>query len=294
MLKNPWLSRGFILALGFSSISLAKPPVTGSKKAPTEMVVTTEQGSELRLDVRQVSLAKVLDSIAQQAKVPIHYSVLPEGVVTATCVGVTLKPVLECLLNRKSDLVVRYGKKLAKANSQDHIVEAWILGSKFETPQNNGMCTASSEQGTIKFNRAESVNQTDEVAENDPTDNLLKIAQSKKAADRAEAIGSLLALGRKNDPKVEAVLEKAVHDSDANVRAQAISTLSHRGENKEAAAAAIQEGLQDSSIDVRLMAVDSITDDIGLLQRAVNDSDETISSLATAKLEALMQKQKNR
>ena len=76
-------------------------------------------------------------------------------------------------------------------------------------------------------------------------------------------------------------------DQDDSVRAQAISSLSHR--EGSSAAGAIQEALRDSSVDVRLMAVDSITDDNPLLQQAINDSDETVRSLAATKLEQLTQ-----
>lgn len=37
-----------------------------------------------------------------------------------------------------------------------------------------------------------------------------------------------------------------------------------------------------------MMAVDGITDDISLLQEAINDKDETIRALATLKLEQLI------
>ena len=38
-----------------------------------------------------------------------------------------------------------------------------------------------------------------------------------------------------------------------------------------------------------MMAVDGVTDDIALLQQAINDSDETVRSLAAIKLEELIQ-----
>ena len=88
-------------------------------------------------------------------------------------------------------------------------------------------------------------------------------------------------------PTVKAALEQALTDQDANVRAQAISSLAHR--EGSGAAAAIQEALHDSAVDVRMMAVDGITDDIALLQQAINDSDETVRSLAAIKLEELTQ-----
>jgi HEAT repeats len=285
--------RGFLRYIAYLLIFYGEISAAGNTagKTTTNLVVSDSKGAELQLEVRQMPLAKVLDSIAKQTKVPIHYSVLPEGVITATCVGSALKPLLECLLNRKADLIVRYPKVSDKMNHKGQIVEAWVLGSMLETTANkNAVCTATSQSGSMTLNS----NQPEGESESEPdqTDEMLKIAQSKNATERADAIGSLLAIGRKGDPKVKAMLEEALHDPDANVRAQAISTLTHLGDNKESAMAAIQEGLQDDSIDVRLMAVDSITDDVGLLQQAVNDSDETIRSLAEIKLEQLMQSNK--
>lgn len=118
---------------------------------------------------------------------------------------------------------------------------------------------------------------------------MLNIAQSENAAARADAIGALLGIGRKDDPQMKAMLEKAVHDQDANVRAQAVSTLTHRDDFRENATEIIQEAMQGSSVDVRLMAVDGITDEVGLLQQAINDSDETVRGIAEIKLEQLTQ-----
>ena len=48
------------------------------------------------------------------------------------------------------------------------------------------------------------------------------MAQFNDAAGRAEVIGALLATGTKDDPKIQDMLEEAIHDEDANVRTQAI------------------------------------------------------------------------
>ena len=48
------------------------------------------------------------------------------------------------------------------------------------------------------------------------------MAQFKDVAGRAEAIGVFLATGTKDDPKIQDMLEEAIHDEDANVRTQAI------------------------------------------------------------------------
>lgn len=282
-----------VLSIGYAEVSVAKTPANLIGKALTDLVVTDSKGAELQLEVRQMPLAQVLDSIAEKTHVPIHYSVLPEGLVTATCVGTTLKRVLECLLDRKADLIVRYPRAPAKTDSKWQVAEAWILGSRLDGTVAKADCPVTGgSEGSLSLRQ----NQEDAEVQSKPdqSDILLKIAKSKNARDRAEAIGSLLAIGRRNDPQIKAMLAEAVHDQDANVRAQAVSTLTHRDDFRENATEVIQEAMQDSSVDVRLMAVDGITDDVGLLQQAINDSDETVRSIAEIKLEQLMQENKTK
>ncbi|MEQ1558896.1 MAG: HEAT repeat domain-containing protein [Methyloglobulus sp.] len=248
------------------------------------LVMAVDKGSEVQLEVRQMTLAQALDSITQQTQVPIHYSVLPEGLVTATCVGANLKYVLECLLNKKADLVVRYPSNPVRTINKNQVAEAWVLGSRLDGyPVNQTNCVARpGEQILLTLKQKHQ-----ETEEAEQTEQLLNLAQSKDPAERADAIGSLLAIGRSGDPDIKAALEQALTDQDPMVRAQAISTLAHREGN--AATTAIEQAMQDDSVDVRMMAVDGITDDVALLRQAINDSDETIRSLAQTKLEALGQ-----
>jgi hypothetical protein len=283
------LSGVIVLLTGFAQETVAGTPAKIPDEALTDLVISDSQGAELQLEVRQMPLSQVLEGIVRKTKVPIHYSVLPEGLVTATCVGSTLKRVLECLLDRKADLIVRYQRSPAKVGSQGQVAEAWILGSRLDGSIARADCPAAGAAG--KATLTLQMNENDANAEPDQTDNLLKSAQSKIPTERAEAIGALLAGGRKGDPAVKAALELALTDKDDNVRAQAISSLAHR--EGSGAAAAIQEAMHDKSTDVRMMAVDGITDDIALLQQAINDSDETVRSLAAVKLEELTQGEKN-
>jgi HEAT repeat protein len=161
------------------------------------------------------------------------------------------------------------------------------MGSQLDNGSASANCIATSGDAANDGSVSLRQNEQDTATETDHTDELLKTAQSNDPIERADAIGALLADGREGDPNVKAVLEQALTDQDANVRAQAVSSLSHR-EGSDAAGA-IQQALHDSSADVRMMAVDGIVDDIPLLQQAVNDSDESIRSLATIKLEQLTQ-----
>jgi len=271
----------FVLTFVYSATAHAQ---NASKTATAELVTSGEKGSELQLEVRQMPLDKVLDTLVKKTNVPIHYSVLPDGFITATCVGASLKPVLECLLNHKADIIVRYSRDKSGSANSNGIAEAWILGSKLEASAGLQACAAPSDKGSLSL-----INKEQETGpKSDQTGELLKIAKSENANERAEAIGALLAIGSKGGPEIKAMLEEAVHDQDAYVRAQAVSTLTHIDEYKDGTAEIIQEALHDNSVDVRMMAVDG-TDDVVLLQQASNDSDETVRSLAEFKLQQLTQ-----
>ena len=272
-----------------AGLGLAKTAVKSTDKGINQFLVTDSQGAELQLEVRQMPLAEVLNSIADKTHVPIHYSVLPEGLVTATCVGQALKQVLECLLDRKADLIVRYPQTPSERDNKWQVMEAWILGSRLDGATTKAECPAiASKSDKSSFSLRQ--NEYGEVVLPNQINAFLKIAQSANAAERAEAIGALISAGYEGDPTIRAALEEALHDKDANVRAQAISSFAHREGN--AAIGAIQDALHDESVDVRLMAVDGIVDDVGLLQQAVNDSDEAVRTIAAMKLEQVLQPSK--
>ena len=271
----------FIVFISF--VKLAHGQESKITKDQNNLVISPNKGTKFYLEVSEQSLSTVLKNISIKSNVPIHYSVLPTGLVTATCVGPSLKQVLECLLDRKADLIVRYINGTDKMTNNEQIAEAWILGSTLGNTMTQNDCPRMTGLGKEQFN----FEQNQVNAEFDQTDDLVKLAQSEDSATRVEAISELLANGRPGDPTVKATLERALTDKDDNVRAQAISTLAHREGN--GAIQAIQEAMHDHSVDVRTMAVDSIIDDTALLQQAINDSDETIRILATVKLEALTQ-----
>lgn len=267
-----------VLCLQCGALEAAGKPGSVSDDSSVDLIVTDDRGSELQLEIRQMPLTQVLDSLARQVHVPIHYSALPTGLVTATCVGTALTEILKCLLSRETGIIARYAHSPANANE---IAEVWILGSTLDDRAAGGSeCALAAKRA----GKAELRKVSNKDLEPDLTDELLKMGASKNPEQRADAIGALLAEGRQDDPAVKAALEAALNDQDANVRAQAISSLAHR-EGSDASAA-IQQALNDDSVDVRMMAVDG-TDDIALLQQAMNDSDETVRSLAAIKLEEL-------
>jgi hypothetical protein len=271
----------FVLLIGYAGVNAAQIPTKTTTNALPNLVVNDKKNGDLQLKVRQMPLAKVLDSIANKTHIPLHYSLLPEGLVTATCVGTSLKQVLECLLDGKADLILRYPRAQTKTANNGHIAEAWILGSRIDSAVAENF-PATGDEGSFDLFQNEQNTKT----EQDRIDELLKMAQSENPEERAAAIGALLTEGREDDPDVKAALERALTDQESIVRSQAVSSYAHR-ENSAAVSEVIQEALNDSSADVRMMAVDSITNDVALLQEAVNDSDATIRSLAAIKLEEL-------
>ena len=272
----------FVLLIGYAGVNAAQIPTKSTTNALPDLIVNDKKNGDLQLKVRQMPLAKVLDSIANKTHIPLHYSLLPEDLVTATCVGTTLKQVLECLLDRKADLILRYPHAQSKTTNNGHIAEAWILGSRLDDTAAENFPVPEVE-GSFDLLLQD---QQNTKTEQDRIDELLKMAQSENPEERAAAIGALLTEGREDDPDVKAALERALTDQESIVRSQAVSSYAHR-ENSAAVSEVIQEALNDSSADVRMMAVDSITNDVALLQEAVNDSDATIRSLAAIKLEEL-------
>ena len=245
-----------------------------------ELRVSEDKGVELHLEVRQMSLGRVLENIVTKTKVPIHYSVLPSGVITATCVGSTLKQVLTCLLDRKADLIVRNNNGSAEDSNSNQIVEAWILGSFLGGVAAKEDCHVVNQDTFIPTSNANEVE-----INSTRIDELLKSSNSNNPEERAQAMSGLIAGGRKDDLAIKTALEQGLIDQNEMVRAQAISSFSRR--EGASATVAIQNALSDPSVQVRLMAVDGITDDAALLQQAINDSDESVRSLALTKLEAL-------
>lgn len=280
MIATRWWMAIIILLIPGNLLAAEDVPDQGEQKI--RLVITKETGLELQLEVRQAPLAQVLDSIASKTGVRINYSVLPDGLVTGTCVGSTVKHVLECLLVRKADLVFRFSRQASKAEPVGQPEEVWVLGAKFGVDQTHSVVCSSPGSQQQKLPESAPIKTGLEA---DQTDELVKMASSKIPTERAEAIGRLMAGGRKGDPHVRETLEAALSDPDAKVRVQALSSLAHR--EGAGASAALREAMHDSDVSVRLTAVDNAKDDLALLQQALNDSDATVRQLAGIRLEPL-------
>jgi len=249
-----------------------------------QFIMNGNTGSELQLEVRQAPLAQVLDKIADATGVSIHYSVLPRDLVSTTCAGPTISRILTCLLERKADLVYRYGRVASQGHSQPQREpeEVWVLAIN---EANSAACNPSGNCIKQAFQDKKDTKTGSVQNGIDETGLLLKMAASGDPAQRLDAVALLAIKGRGGDADVRKALENALSDRDATVRAQALSSLARR--EGDGAALQLQDALKDSDVSVRLMAVDSAGDNPVLLQQAITDSDETVRTLATMKLEAL-------
>jgi hypothetical protein len=243
--------------------------------------ITQIVGAKLQLEVRQAPLAQVLKEIAKQTGVRIHYSVLPEAPVTATCVGANVKQIMNCLVGAQLGLVAQS----AEQGSPD---EFWVLGSSV------GSCQAMTiESATLprqQVSNQQPARTAEEQARIDQalqelSDQLVEQTKAKTPELRAEAITNLISGGVKDDPNVRKALENALADKDPDVRGRAIAALAKR--EGEGASEELRHALQDTDVSVRMIAIESAGNDSVLLQQALNDKDPMIREYATSKLGAL-------
>ena len=237
-------------------------------------VITNQSNEEFQLKVKQASLTEILVSIANKTGVKMNYSALPEGLVSASCSGSTVKQVMECLLVGKADLVFRYSEEASEIDISPKLEEVWIVGEKSGDRQLNVIMPLVN------------TDNNNEKVESDQTPVLLKMASSNVTTERVEAMGRLLAVGKKGDEAVKQVLITGLADPEPLVRVRALSSLAHR-EGADAASGWLNEALHDSDVSVRLTAVDNAGSNEGMLQQALRDSDATVRQLAELRLKQL-------
>lgn len=82
MLENTLTSCNYILfvmLIGVATALSASPAALIDDATHFDLVISTNEGTELNLEVIHMPLSEVLDKIAFKSKVPIHYSILPKG-----------------------------------------------------------------------------------------------------------------------------------------------------------------------------------------------------------------------
>jgi HEAT repeats len=286
----------FALSLVFASLmwpvaanALASPDnvsnaLQTSQLSSINLTLSKQADTAIRLEARAAPLGQILKAIADKTGVNIHYSVLPEAPVTATCVGANVGQVMDCLVAKQVGLVAHKPQK-------DKPAEFWLLGSSVGSCQAVmvAACPLPTQSVAEQAPTAEEQPKADQMLQ-EQIDQLLKQAQSKDPSIRSMAINSLGSLGAKNDPNVDEALRNGLTDKDVNVRSQAISAIAERGgENVEEQ---LSLALKDKDVSVRLSVVGlAKEDDIGIFQQALNDSDPTVKELAQSRLQAVTSQQ---
>jgi hypothetical protein len=257
------------------------------------VTVSGDRQEFMEVEARQAPMGRVIEEIVARRGIRAHHSVLPEEPVTATCAGLSLKQVLECLLGADADLMFRSPGATAKAAAEGWPAEFWILGSSFAKGRSAkgdpdaGRCSAVADNDAGPLDGIRAVRREPAPSESD-VNRLRDMADAEDPQQRAEALSRLVADGGMDEGDLRRVLERALSDADAYVRTKAVHGLA-RLEGQDAFFH-LQTALQDSDASVRLMAVDSAGSDarsVALLEQAVADDDEVVSGLAKAKLETL-------
>lgn len=241
----------------------------------------------MTLDAARASWTEVLDEFARKAGVRFHYTVAPLGMVTVSCDRMTVARALECLLGRDAAFMVRYRSGSAGLKRDPLPTDVWLLRQPEAGSRSDGVAAPPPwrEGGSPRTDRQGAVRIGTAAAGQDDFAALLEMTSSDDPQARMQALGSLAASGKRNDPAVQTAFRAALMDEDANVRAQAVSAMARLAGAE--ATAILQEALRDRDASVRLMAVDSARADAegaALLQEALADRDETVRALAATKL----------
>ncbi len=236
------------------------------------------------LEVRATPLVQILKKIADKTGAQIHYSILPEAPVTATCVGENVGQIMSCLVGKQIGLVAHKPQK-------DKPAEFWLLGSSMGSCQSL-IVAASPLPIPTPIQPTEELPPTpDEQAQYDQalqaqTDLYLEqLKNAKNNDDRLQILGNLGSGVKSHDPNLRKVLGDAIVDKDSNIRKQAIATMVSL--DKEGAIDVLSNALHDNDTSVRLAAVDYAGEDTDLLQQALGDSSAQVRNFAAAKLAQL-------
>ena len=264
--------------LCFAAVSHAAAGATANSvqtdASAIQLIVSPQPGAMIQLEVKQANLVEVLKQIVEKTGVKIHYSVLPDAPVTATCIGATIQQVMRCLVGNQTGLVI-------SDSLPDKPAEFWLLGS------NLGSCpavtAAASEKTAVEPQLTLEEQAQFAKAQKIKSDHYLRqLKNAKNNEQRAQVLSNLATGGNINDPKVRKALDDAITDSDANIRKQAIAALISL--DKDGASNILDRGLQDTDEEVRMAVVSYAGKNADVLQQALADSSVVVRDLAAAKL----------
>lgn len=241
-----------------------------NQQAPVRLMRTGAVNADWQLQVNDAPLFLALQEIQRVSGLRIHYSVLPQQAVSATCVGDELTQVLKCLLGASVNLVFSGS---GTASDPASMGEVWVLGSSLSSqrsavdckpPGSSDALVTETGQGTI--------------------DRLLFEVNADDTRQRADALFDLAKQTDADSEEVDALLLNGLHDPSAMVRGQALSGWA--GRHGDGALPELQQAMLDTDSSVRLQAVE-LTNDSVLLNSALQDVEALVRDLAQAKLQAL-------
>jgi hypothetical protein len=249
-----------------------------------QIVLSKQPDSAIRLEVRQAPLGQILKAIADKTSAIIHYSVLPEAPVTATCVGANVGQVMDCLVAKQVGLV-------AHKAQQNKPAEFWLLGSSV------GSCQAVTVFSNTQYVQPNTIFPAgqDELSNVSPEkqkklDALLeKLRQANTSEEKAQVLSDLATVGVIEDPNVRKAIADASMSLDASIRTQAVITSAAL--DKDNASDILGNAMHDADPAVRMAALDMAIDNVKVLEQAMTDSDSSIRDLAAAKLSEIKNRQ---
>jgi len=249
--------------------------------AELSMILSADKGAEMQLQVWQQSLPGVLDKISQILNIPIHYSVLPEGKVKATCVSSTVKGLLNCLLGSEINVAFRYSKGTQDVQSVQAVTEIWVLGSSLKTSDATQQCV----ELIAPVNKGQNlvIDESKSKASLIKLEQLLAGATVENDEQRALAVAKLATKAVAGNEQVTEALMQALDDPSAKVRMQALFGWVFR--EGEAALPELARALDDPDPAVRKKAV-GLGNNKDLLNQAASDPNPSVRTYALMKLQA--------
>jgi len=268
--------------LVFSGILLADGNALTQHSGIISLQIGNQDKKAITLETRQAPLGQILKEITNKTGAIIHYSVLPEAPVTATCVGATVRHIMDCLVGSQVGMV-------AHSPQPGKAAEFWLLGSSVGSCQTVTIELGEQPVSVVQSNEPQSVPEAPKLTRQQRSDALLEqLKKGQTATQRNGALIDLATFGQLGDPNLRKALEDASVDSDASVRASAISTLTNLSKEKGSDVADIlHRALHDSDASVRMIALDNAADDTEIYKQALNDSDNGLREFAAAKLEQI-------
>lgn len=257
-----------ITALQTKSQKLIKPSIQVSFPKP--------KNNTIRLEARQAPLAQILKGLTDKTGAKIHYSALPSDPITATCMGESVKTVVECLLGPGSNLVAKMPEKIAKATQALHPVtqaaELWILSAPTVVPHADSPKDEAIAGQSLKPAQQKTKQQDIAERDRDQFEETLKQSASKDPEEQATALYNLGLSGKMDDPDVKDALKQALTDENAAVREQAAASISQIGDPD-----LIAELNQQPKTDIdagRITDEGELSQDVAMLQKAAKGGEK--------------------